>query len=195
MKPWGESVKSATQSASTAVDELGDVITWFKRDIEGSTAIPQKTTARVRASLALLSESIAELAGAIHKVSDAQSRATLSFMAGNRLTRDQFYILLASECLEWTNKALGLADLEDFELFEMLRFEGAERQGYIYLADDIDDLPDVGMDDWWLGLVSRTYRKAIIPPEDIQWDDLRPEQRAFFEKSLPDAADRFLRDE
>ena len=193
METWGDSVKSASQSAATAVDELGDIITWFSRDIQSSSTVPQATISRVGASLALLSESIAQVTESINKVADAERHATLAFLAGQRLTREQFYILLASECLEWTNKALGLSEFEDFELFEMLRYEGDDRQGYIYLAEDIDDLPDIGMDDWFLEIVSSTYRKAIIPPEDIQWNALAPDQRAFFQRHLPDAAKRFRR--
>jgi hypothetical protein len=104
-------------------------------------------------------------------------------------------LLLASECLEWTNKHLGLAEYEDFELFELLRFEGDDRQGYIYLAADIEDRPEIGADDWFLELVAGTYRKAIIPPEDIQWSALSPEQRDFFEQNRPDVAKRFRRDD
>lgn len=195
MQPWGETVKSARQSAADAVDELGDIVTWFNRDIAKSSTLPRGTVSRVGASLKQLSESIAELAESINRVADAQSQATLTFLGGYRLTRDQFYILLASECLEWTNKVLGLSDFEDFELFELMRYERDDRRGYIYLGEDIDDLPDVGADDWYLELVTTTYRKAIIPPEEIHWRTLSPEQRDFFERYLHETVDRFVHDE
>ena len=102
----------------------------------------------------------------------------MTFLAGKKLNGKQFYFLLMSESLEWTNKHLGLSDFEDFELFDLLRYEGTQRRGYIYLATDIDDLPDIGADDWLLRLISNTYRKAIIPPEEIRWSTLQPEQQA-----------------
>jgi hypothetical protein len=42
--------------------------------------------------------------------------------------------------------------------------------------------------------MSRTYRRAIIAPEAIQWSKLSPEQRSFFEKYLPDTVGRFIHD-
>ena len=127
-------------------------------------------------------------------VADAQRMATLTFIVGKRLTRDQFYILLASECIEWTNKHLGLSDFEDFELIELFLYEGKNRKGYIYLGDGIDDVPKDAVDDWYVQFLKSTYRQAIIPPEETRWSDLRPEQRKFFEKYRPDAVHRFLRD-
>lgn len=141
-----------------------------------------------------MSKSLERTAGVFNSVADAQRIATLTFLSGKKLSRDQFYILLASECIEWTNKHLGLSDFEDFELMELLRYEGDDRQGYIYLGDDIDDVPNDAVDDWYLQFLTSTYRKAIIPPEDIRWSDLRSEQRSFFEKYLPDAVGRFLGD-
>jgi len=61
-----------------------------------------------------------------------------------------------------------------------------------FLSPDIDDLPVAAPDDWTLEFLSRTYRKAIIAPEDIQWSTLSSEQRHFFEKYLPETVERFL---
>lgn len=195
MNPWGDSIQSANQTIGAAVDELGDLITLFNRDIVPPRLLPEETVTQVRSSLAALSKSLEQTAKMFSGIADAQSRAVLTFLGGKKLSRDQFYILLASESIEWTNKTLGLSDFEDYELMELLRYEGNDRQGYIYLGTDIDDLPKAAVDDWYLQFVSSTYRKAIIPPEEIHWADLSPEQRAFFEKYLPDAAARFLRDE
>lgn len=195
MNPWGDSIQSANQTIGVAVDELGDLITLFNRDVASNSNLPEETIAQVGSSLKALAKSLELTALQFSGVADAQSRATLAFLSGKKLSRDQFYILLASECIEWTNKTLGLSDFEDFELIELLRYEGTDRQGYIYLGADIDDVPKEAVDDWYLNFLSRTYRKAIIPPEEIHWFDLKPEQRSFFEEYLPDAADRFLRDE
>lgn len=195
MNQWGESIQEVHQYLGSAVDELGDLITWFKRDIVGHKRIPEETVNHVNNSLVTMSKSLEHLALAITGVADGQNRAMLSFLGGRRLGRQEFYILLATGGIEWTNKTVGLSDFDDYELFEMLRYESDGRRGYIYLAPDIDDLPDVEPDDWTLNFISRTYRKAIIAPEAIQWSTLTTEQRRFFEKYLPDTVTRFLHDE
>jgi hypothetical protein len=90
---------------------------------------------------------------------------------------------------------VGLSDFDDFELFDLLRYEAKGQSGYIYLAPDIDDLPDVEPDDWTLAFMTRTYRRAIIAPEAIQWSDLSLRQRSFFEKYLPEVVGRFIKAE
>ena len=195
MNQWGESIQAVQQHLGMAVDELGDLITCFKRDIEGQNKLPEETVTQVNNSLVTLSDSLQQLATSITGVADAHNHATLTFLGGSRLNREQFYILLATECVEWTNKTVGLSDFDDYELFDLLRYEGEGQSGYIYLAPDIDDLPEVGPDDWALGFLTRTYRKAIIPPEAIQWSTLTSEQRSFFEKYLPEAVARFLHDD
>ena len=195
MNQWGESIQAVNQHLGTAVDELGDLITWFRRDIEGQNKLPEETLEQVRNSLGTLSDALQQLAGPVTGVADAHSRALLRFLGGNRLNREEFYILLATESVEWTNKTVGLSDFDDYELFDLLRYEGESQSGYIYLASDIDDLPEAEPDDWSLEFLSRTYRKAIIAPEAIQWSTLTADQRSFFEKYLPDTVRRFLHDD
>lgn len=172
-----------------------DLMTCYRREIDGKSRITPKTARQIRESLAELSDSLQLLSASVGGVADAQSRATLSFLAGNRLNREQFYVLLATQCVEWTNKTVGLSDFDDFELFDLLRFEGEDKSGYIYLAPDIDDLPVVDPKDWTLQFMSQTYRKAIIAPESIEWRRLSPRQRAFFRKYLPETVSRFIHEE
>ena len=192
MNQWGESVSAVNQYLRTAVDELGDLITWFKRDIVAKKRVPKNKIAQANKSLATLSEALQSLAESISGIADAQGRAMLTLLGGKRLSREEFYILLVTECVEWTNKTVGLSDFDDYELFNLLRYEGGDRSGYIYLAADIDELPQIDPDDWTLSFVTRTYRKAIIPPEEIQWSTLNSEQRSFFENYLPETVGRFL---
>ena len=195
MNEWGGSIQNANQSLRTAVDAMGDLITCYQRDIDGKNRISGKTARQMGNSLAELSDSLQKLTVSVSGVADAHSRAVLAFLGGRKLNREQFYILLATECVEWTNKNVGLSDFDDFELFDLLRYEAKDQSGYIYLAPDIDDLPDVEPDDWTLGFLSRTYRKAIIAPEAIRWSTLPPQQRSFFQKYLPAAVGRFIHDE
>jgi hypothetical protein len=195
MNPWGESIQSATKSIGSAVDELGDLIQFFNRNIACAGWLPNDHISQISTSLTALQKSLQQAAESLDPIADLQGRATLTFLAGKKLNREQFYFLLMSESLEWTNKNLGLSDFDDFELFDLLRYKGTERQGYIYLCEDVDDLPDIGADDWFLKLLSSTYRKAIIPPEEIRWHTLQPEQREFFKRYLPKMVGRFIHDE
>ena len=195
MNQWGQSCQAANQSLRTAIDAVDDLMTCFQRDIDGRSRISSETTNQLGDSLYALNDALQKLTASVGGVADAHSRALLSFLAGRRLDRQQFYILLATECIEWTNKTVGLSDFDDFELFDLLRYEAAGQSGYIYLAPDIDDLPDVAPDDWTLAFMTRTYRRAIIAPEAIQWSNLSPRQRSFFKEYLPEVVDRFIHDE
>ena len=195
MNPWGDSAQAANQYLGTAVDELGDLITWFKRDIVDREDLSEETVTQVNNSLAVMSDSLHKLAKTITGVADAQNRAMLEFLSGSRLSREEFYILLASESLEWTNKTMGLAPFDDYELFDLLRYEGEDQSGYIYLAADVEDLPAASPDDWTLTFMTRTYRKAIIAPAAIQWSALSSKQRALFKTYLPEMVGRFRHDE
>ena len=170
---------------------MSDLITCFQRDIDGRSRISADTARQMGDSLVELSDSLQKLTASIGGVADAHSRALLSFLGGKRLDREQFYILLATECVEWTNKIVGLSDLDDFELFDLLRYEAKDQSGYIYLAPDIDDLPDVEPDDWTLNFMSRTYRKAIIAPEVIPWSNLSPRPSSTCALNAPYVSDMY----
>ena len=195
MNQWGQSCQAANQSLRTAIDAMDDVMTCFQRDIDGRSRISTDATMHMGDSLVALSDALQKLTVSVGGVADAHSRALLSFLGGKRLNREQFYILLATEIVEWTNKTIGLSDFDDFELFDLLRYEAKGQSGYIYLAPDIDDLPDVEPDDWTLAFMSRAYRSAILAPETIQWSNLSPRQRSFFKKYLPEVVGRFIQAE
>lgn len=194
MNAWGQSCQDANQSLGTAVDAMGDLIELYRRDIDGKYRISKKTARQMADSLTELSKSLKHLSTTVSGVADAHSQALTCFLAGKKLDREQFYILLATECIEWTNRNLGISDFDDFELFELLRYEGKDKVGYIYLAADIDDLPNTDPDDWTLSFLARTYRKTIIAPETIDWKTLSPKQQAFFQEYLPQAVRRFIHD-
>jgi hypothetical protein len=195
MNQWGQSCQAANQSLRTAIDAMDDLMTCFQRDIDGRSRISSETTMQLGESLYALHDALQKLTVSVGGVADAHSRALLSFLGGKRLDREQFYILLATGCVEWTNKTIGLSDYDDFELFDLLRYEAKGQSGYIYLAPDIDYVPDVEPDDWAFTFISRTYRRALFAPETIQWSSLSPQQRSFFEKYLPEVVGRFIQSE
>ena len=195
MNQWGQSCQAANQSLRTAIDAMDELMTCFQRDIDGRSRISSDTRMQLGNSLYELRDALQKLTASVGGVADAHSRALLSFLGGKRLNREQFYMLLATGCVEWTNKTVGLSDFDDFELFELLRYEAKGQSGYIYLAPDIDYVPDVEQDDWAFTFMARTYRRAIFAPETIQWSSLSAQQRSFFEEYLPEVVGRFIQAE
>ncbi len=191
MNAWGESCQYANQHMFNAVDAMDELFVYFERHIEGKTRIPTKTTDQMRRSFNKLVFALNSLAKSVEGIADAQNAATMALLAGHQVTRQQFYILLATGCVEWTNKSFGLAELDDFELFHMLRYESEDRNGYIHLGAAIDDSPAVRENDWVFDLLLRTYGKVAIAPETLHWRSLSARQRAFFRRNLPDVIERF----
>jgi hypothetical protein len=134
MNQWGQSCQAANQSLRTAIDAMDDLMTCFQRDIDGRSRISSDMRMQLGNSLYEVNGALKKLTASVGGVADAHSRALLSFLGGKRLNREQFYILLATGCVEWTNKTVGLSDFDDFELFELLRYEAKGQSGYIYKA-------------------------------------------------------------
>src|SRR5210317_873491 len=101
MNQWGQSCQAANQSLRTAIDAMDDLMTCFQRDIDGRRRISSETTMQLGDSLYALNDALQKLTASVGGVADAHSRALLSFLAGRRLDRQQFYILLATECIDW----------------------------------------------------------------------------------------------
>ena len=98
-------------------------------------------------------------------------------------------LLLSSCASRYPSPSGFLAD------YSNLRPNDGAMADYIYLAPDIDDVPDLDPDDWALRLLSRSYRSAIIAPEAIQWSSLSREQRLFFRNYLPGTVERFIHEQ
>jgi hypothetical protein len=111
-------------------------------------------------------------------------------LRGRRLDREQFHLLCSLEALDYSSKTVGLSEYDDFEVYEHFCYEDGERTAYI------DPAPAAAMDsECSAGTVGTKVRVGgpVIAPEDIDWQRLRTEQRAFFERYLPDIAKRFKR--
>ena len=110
-------------------------------------------------------------------------------LSGQRLTREEFYIA----------RALGLVtsvpcvdDLNEFEVFDLFHVQSEKRQGY--LDGEVKPLPPGKLNP------DRSYTKPgrlqtglNVGPEEIKWEDLRPEQQEFFKIHFPKIAGRFKR--
>jgi len=103
----------------------------------------------------------------------------VKFKRGQKLTRTEYYHLVAAGVFEQGGaKVLGLSPYDDYEAFSFLFYEDEKRIAYINP-----------------GQPHHSERRARlgIPPEEARLDALRPEQREFFKKHLPETYERFKR--
>jgi hypothetical protein len=104
------------------------------------------------------------------------ARPTDLHLRGFLLSREEFY-LLASQDFVCVAGPWGDA----YEVFQMFHYEDSMRRCYI----NPDEGPRVG----------GTIKVRLgVPPEEISWHRLRPEQREFFDRHLPEIAARFRRE-
>jgi hypothetical protein len=92
---------------------------------------------------------------------------------GNPMSREEFYLLVAMGVLIG-----GSCTGDPYDDFQMLRYEDDERHSYITLHQKPP------------GLVIHFGPY----PEELSWERLRPEQREFFSRHMPELAARFKRD-
>ena len=111
---------------------------------------------------------------------------TMKLLWGHLLTREEFYLLSARLSVDGealpTAKDIGLSSFDDFEIFCLLHYNNDQKQGYV----------DVGPP-----LATRKNDATVFfgkPPESVPLRCLRPEQKQFFERYLPEIFRRFNRD-
>jgi hypothetical protein len=93
-------------------------------------------------------------------------------LSGHHLSREEFYLLVALGFLGG-----GSYTGDAYADFQMLHYEDEKRRTYITLEAP----PGAG----------RVKLHCGMWPEEISWNRLRPDQRAFFEQHLPEVAVRF----
>jgi hypothetical protein len=108
-------------------------------------------------------------------------------VAGQPLSREQYYLCRAMGADFGTAREVGLFSLDDYDVFRMLCYEDDERWAYIniHLAPPGPVRP---------GQVTRRRARFGSAPEECRRRFLRPEQHDFFREHLPDVYDRFLPD-
>jgi hypothetical protein len=109
------------------------------------------------------------------------------------MTAEEFYVVAAIVgAPPMTAKQLGLSPVDDFELHSMLCCEHETR--HVYINPELtppEPLPEPdedGVHQWTAGL------RFGAAPEELRLSALRPEQREFFKKHLPDVYARLKRD-
>lgn len=112
-------------------------------------------------------------------------------MRGRPLTREEFHLAMAFGVLNFTNKNCGLSEFDDYDVFANFCYEDEER--FAYIMPEQRPLSSERLGDTGSGKVRACIIGPGLPPEEIHWDRLRPEQRAFFERNIPEVAARFNR--
>lgn len=98
------------------------------------------------------------------------------FLSGFMLSREEFYLASAQDLIMIETPAD-----DAYEVFRMFHYEDDARRCYI----NINESPRVE---------GRLRIRIGVPPEELSWDRLRPEQRDYFERHLPEVAGRFRRE-
>jgi hypothetical protein len=123
-----------------------------------------------------LMEDISKAQSLENQLSDRLHRGPMDkLIRGKPMSREEFYLLVALGVLTG-----GSYTGDSYDDFQMLRYEDNERRSYVSVAQK----PPAGK------LVAR----AGLFPEEISWQQLRPEQRDFFDRHMPELAARFRRD-
>lgn len=152
------------------------------------------------------------LADALTKVQDIErrSKAALSryldeptrrLLAGSRLNREQFYLLVAAGLTDELMEPVGVNPMSEFELFTLLYYEDGRRGGYINpqkrpVRTEITVERPRGKDK--IIAIGKRFIVDEVPgiaPEEISARLLRPEQHRFFRTHLPETYRRFARDD
>jgi len=164
---WGQDLADLRRRLGGAVAASHHLADWIRMQLGPERLLPDVLT---------LIEEISKAESIVNQLSDRLHRGPLDALVyGRPILREEFHLLVALGVLQG-----GSYTGDPYGDFQMTRYEDDEQQGYISL----DEAPPQG-----------TARIRIGPmPEGIAWQRLRPEQRDFFDRHMPDLAARFRRD-
>lgn len=164
---WAEDFAELRRHLDHACDGLRHLADWVRAQL-GPADLP--------ASMVTLVDDISKAQSLVDQLADRLHFGPLGlFTHGHPMSREAYYLLVALGAFRG-----GSYTGDSYADFQMLRYEDDERRSYICL----DELPPAG-----------TLRLHFgMRPEEISWERLRPEQRDFFERHLPEVAVRFKRE-
>ena len=182
---WLADLRFAKSAIKSAEQAIKDVQAWLRQN--GTRRFPLE----LDQSFESLDKSLQNVATFIDAIDDTNTSLIIKAMSGQFLSREQFHLLSALGALNYTNKVAGLSEYDDYEVFQNFCYENDKVHAYI--TPDMEPLgPEVTIDGTTTFKV-RAFNPGL-PPEEIPWDRLKPEQRLFFERYLPDVAARFKRE-
>jgi len=164
---WGGDFQELRRSLARAAEASHRMADWMRMQL-GAESLPS--------DVLTLMEDISTAKSLANQLSDRLHRDPLSrLFYGQPMSREEFYVLVALGVLSG-----GSYTGDPYDDFQMLRYEDNERRSYM----TVDQKPPAGK----LVVHGGPY------PEELSWQLLRPEQREFFERHMPELAARFRRD-
>ncbi len=182
---WLEDLQSAKSAIKSAEQAIRDVRAWVYQD--GTRRFPLE----LDQSFESLDKSLQNAATFVDAIDRKHTLLLIKGLSGQSLSREQFLLLNALGGLNYTNKSAGLSEYDDYEVFQNFCYESGEVHAYI--TPSMKPLGPPATIDGTTTVEVRAFNPGL-PPEEIPWDRLKPEQRLFFERYLPDVAARFKRE-
>ena len=182
---WLEDLQSAKSAIKSAEQAIRDVRAWLYQN--GTRRFPLE----LDQSFESLDKSLQNVATFVDAIDETNTSLIIKVMSGQFLSREQFHLLSALGALHYTNKDAGLSEYDDYEVFQNFCYESGEDHAYI--TPNMKPLGPPVTIDGTTTFELRAFNPGL-PPEEIPWDRLKPEQRLFFERYLPDVAARFKRE-
>src|SRR5215471_10487347 len=175
---WAQQLRAVIEALEPLDGVLEDIHRWLWRNVVVHDCLPRELPDEIDRLLS-------RLGSGLHAGKSAASEAfqrfsggpTGKFLAGMRLSEEEFYILngiavASSDFPRNTANGLGLTDVTDYEAFSMLYYEDDRRYGYIN-PEETPKKP--GYFRWGLGII----------PESVCTKFLRPEQDTFLRRRIP----------
>ncbi len=182
---WLEDLRSAKSAIKSAEQAMRDVRARLYQNGTRGFAL------ELDRSFESLDKSLQNVATFVHAIDETNTSLIIKAMSGQFLSREQFHLLSALGGLNYTNKDAGLSDYDDYEVFQNFCYDSGEVHAYI--TPTMEPLGPPVTIDGTTTFKARAFNPGL-PPEEIPWDRLKPEQRLFFERYLPDVAVRFNRE-
>ena len=171
---WTQQLRAVSEALEPLHGVLGELDRWLWQHVVASDDLPRKLPDEIADLLQRLGEGLqAGESAASEAFQRFSARPLAKFLAGMRLSEEEFYILGGMGVLP-----LGLTDVTAFEAFSMLYYEDDRRHGYINPAE-IPRQPGYPK-----------LRFGIIP-EEVCMKFLRPEQDTFLRTRFPELYARF----
>jgi len=182
---WREKLKEIISSSDRGLEALRDLANWLSDNVVANDVIPREMPEPVRKLLHTLGQGLDKSLSNARVIDESVAMGpAVKLTWGHLLTREEYYLLLARLSVDGgaltTGKDLGLSSFNDFEIFSLLHYDNDQKQGYV---------------DFGPPRATRKKGTAFFgtPPEEIPLGCLRPEQKEFFQRNLPEIFARFKR--
>jgi hypothetical protein len=167
-----------------ARENLHFIHDWLYEEVVGKDCIVSQLPPEIGLPLNRLQEQLESIRSLANKGTERLGfKPCAKLIAGECLTEQEYFLLRAMGINELTAKSIGLSSVDDYKVFLNLYYEDEKWRCYINPALKPRD-PEA----------TRIAMRFGRPPEELHLKNLRPEQKEFFKKYLPEVLTRFQRD-